>query len=206
MSRPLESRLAAPAEFWAELRALYASPPRRYHTFDHVLEVLAWYDEVAGGPGWQRPGEVLCAVLFHDAVYRCGAPDNEARSADAARAAIARWLPSIDVDRVAALVELTARHGALTAGELDLDAALFVDCDMAILGAAPAEYAHYARLVAEEWAEVLPAAAFRAGRRAFLDRLLAREAIYLSDMFRQRLEARARANIAAEVAALAAAL
>ena len=166
--------------------------------------MLAWYDEVAAGPGWQRPGEALCAVLFHDAIYLCGASDNEARSAAVARAALARWLPSLDADRVAALIELTARHGGLTASQVDRDAALFLDCDMAILGAAPDEYRRYARLVAEEWAPVLPAAAFRAGRRAFLERLLASDAIYLTDMFRQRLEATARANIAAEVSALAA--
>ena len=204
MSRPLESRLAVPARFWAELEAMYASPPRRYHTFEHVQEVLVWYDEVAAGPRWKRPGEALCAVLFHDAVYRCGAPDNEARSAAAARAALARWLPAIDGDRVAALIELTARHGELTEGIVDRDAALFLDCDMAILGAAPHEYRRYAHLVAEEWAPVLPAVAYRAGRRAFLERLLAQGAIYLSDMFHQRLEASARANIAAELAALAA--
>ena len=202
MRRPLESRLAVPAHFWRELESLYASPPRHYHTYGHVQEVLVWYDEVAVGPGWKRPGETLCAVLFHDAVYRCGASDNEARSAAAARTALARWLPAIDADRVAALIELTARHGELTEAIVDRDAGLFLDCDMAILGAAPDEYRRYARLVAEEWAPVLPAAAFRAGRRGFLERLLASDAIYLSDMFRQRLEASARANIAAELAAL----
>jgi len=43
---------------------------------------------------------------------------------------------------------------------------------------------------------------FRAGRRAFLERLLATDAIFLTGMFRDRLEARARGNLAAEVAAL----
>ncbi|HEU5057207.1 MAG TPA: hypothetical protein VFU21_11810 [Kofleriaceae bacterium] len=199
----LESRLPVPDAFWTELRALHASPPRRYHTFEHVLEVLRWYDEVAAGPGWRRPDEVLLAVLFHDAVYRCGAAGNEAESALAARAAIARWLPALDADRVAALIELTARHGALAPGAVDPDAAHFLDCDMAILGAAPDDYRRYAELVAEEWAPVLPAANFRAGRRAFLERLLASPRIYLTEMFAGRLEAQARANITDEIAHLA---
>jgi predicted metal-dependent HD superfamily phosphohydrolase len=196
----METRPPVPDALWQELRALHATPPRRYHTFAHVEEVLGRYDEVAAGPGWDRPDEVLLAVLFHDAIYVCGAPDNEAKSALAARAAIARWLPSVDPDRVAALIELTARHGALTPGTLDRDTAHFLDCDMAILGAAPEAYRRYARLVAEEWAPVMPPAAFRAGRRAFLERLLAGPAIYLSDFFAGRLEAQARANIADEVA------
>jgi predicted metal-dependent HD superfamily phosphohydrolase len=200
----LESRLPVPAEFWRHLRALYAAPPRRYHTFEHVEEVLRWYDQVAASPGWQQPDEVLCALLFHDAIYAPGAADNEARSAAAARAALARWLPAVDADRVAVLVELTARHGALVPGEVDRDAALFLDCDMAILGAAPEDYRRYAAQIGEEWAPALPPAAYRAGRRAFLQRLLASPAIYLTDMFRGRLEEAARANIAAEVTALAA--
>ncbi len=195
--RTIESRLAVSGDFWSQLRALYATPPRRYHTFAHVEEVLSWYDEVATGPGWQEPREVLLAVLFHDAIYVAGAADNEAASARAARAAIARWLPGVDADRVAALIELTARHGSQAA--VDLDAAHFLDCDMAILGAAPDDYRRYAGQVAEEWAPVLSTDAFRAGRRAFLERLLASEAIFQSDMFRGRLEARARANIAAEL-------
>lgn len=200
----MDTRPPVPDALWQELRVLYATPPRRYHTFAHVLEVLARYDEVAAGPGWDHPDEALLAVLFHDAIYLCGAPDNEARSALAARAAIERWLPSLDPDRVAVLVELTARHGALAPGTLDRDAAHFLDCDMAILGAAPDDYRQYAALIAEEWAPVLPSAAFRAGRRAFLERLLASPAIYLSDLFTDRLEAQARANIAAEVAVLSA--
>ena len=201
----MDSRLSVPGDFWEELRGLYATPPRRYHTFAHVQEVLAWYDKVAAGPGWQRPDEVLLAVLFHDAVYRCGAADNEAESARAARAAIARWLPALDADRVAALILMTARHGQVAPGEVDgdADAAHFLDCDMAILGAAPDDYRRYARLIAEEWAPVLPAESFRAGRRAFLERLLASPRIYLTEMFSRRLEAAARANITDEIAALA---
>ena len=199
----MDGRLSVAGEFWIELRALYAVPPRRYHTFAHVEEVLAWYDEVAAGPGWQRPDEVLLAVLFHDAIYQCGAADNEAASARAARAAIARWLPALDADRVAALIELTARHGQVAPGEVDGDAAHFLDCDMAILGAAPDDYRRYARLIAEEWAPVLPPPTFRAGRRAFLERLLASPRIYLTEMFSRRLEAAARVNITDEVAALA---
>jgi predicted metal-dependent HD superfamily phosphohydrolase len=199
----VDGRLSVAGDFWVELRALYAAPPRHYHTFAHVEEVLAWYDEVAAGPGWQRPDEVLLAVLFHDAIYRCGAADNEAASARAARAAIARWLPAVDADRVAALIELTARHGQVAPGEVDRDAAHFLDCDMAILGAAPDDYRRYARLIAEEWAPVLPPATYRAGRRAFLERLLASPRIYLTEMFSGRLEVAARVNITDEVAALA---
>src|SRR5690242_3180657 len=118
---------ALPAGLRAQLEAAYSTPPRAYHSFDHVLEVLGHYDTVATGPGWMQPGEVLLAVLFHDAVYEAGKAGNEARSAELARAAIGQWLPErrLDADRVAALILATARHGKLAPGDVDREAALF---------------------------------------------------------------------------------
>lgn len=189
----------------AELRAAYAAPPRAYHSFSHVEEVAAHFDEVARTSGWRQPGEVFLAVLFHDAIYVPGARDNEARSAALARDAARRHLGAsvLDLDRVEQLILLTARHGALDRTELDADAAAFLDCDMAILGAAPGRYAEYEAAIAAEYA-MLPPELYRAGRRHFLGTLLARERIFLSDHFHARLDARARANLRGALAALSA--
>ena len=186
------------------LRAAYAEPPRAYHGFDHVQAVLRHFQTVADGPGWARPVEAWLAVLYHDAVYEAGRRDNEARSARLAEAAIARWLPGagIDAARVARLIELTARHGAIDRDDPALgrdgsdaeDARLFLDCDMVVLGAPLAEYDAYERGIAEEYRGV-PGWMFRRGRRRFLRGLLARERIYLSDFFHERLDAHARANL-----------
>lgn len=185
------------------LRDAYAAPPRAYHHFGHVREVLRHYDEVAAGPGWSQPREVGLAVLYHDAVYQAGRGDNEARSADLAREQIARWLPGagIDADRVAELILLTARHGQHAPQDFPADAGgedtrHFLDCDMAILGAAPEAFDAYDRAIAEEYRGVVPAWLYRRKRRGFLRGLLARERIYLSDFFHARLEARARENLA----------
>ena len=184
------------------LRAAYAQPPREYHDFGHVGEVLRHYAAVAAGPGWQKPVEVALAVLYHDAVYVAGKGDNEARSAQLAVQDIARWLPDagIDAQRVAFLVELTARHGRHSTADFYADPAPddvrnFLDCDMAILGAAPDVFDAYDRAIAQEYAEVLPGWLFRLNRKRFLKGLLAHERIYLSDWFHQRYDAQARANL-----------
>ena len=59
----------------AAAEAAYAFPPRAYHHFGHIRDVLARADEVAAGPGWRQPDEVRLAILYHDAVYepRCRA-------------------------------------------------------------------------------------------------------------------------------------
>ncbi|KAB7770636.1 MULTISPECIES: hypothetical protein [Xanthomonas] len=189
--------LTLPEAQWAQLRAAYAEPPRAYHHFGHVEAVLAHYAEVAADTGWRQPREVYLAVLYHDAVYRAGRGDNEAQSARLAEAAIAQWLPDAGVEatRVAALIELTARHGQLTVASVDADAALFLDCDMAILGAAPEAFAAYDRAIAEEYRGVVPGWLYRRKRRAFLRTVLAQPRIFLSERFHARYDAAARANL-----------
>jgi predicted metal-dependent HD superfamily phosphohydrolase len=189
--------LPLPQDLLDALQAAYATPPRAYHNYGHVQEVLRHYDEVTEGPGWNRPEEVRLAVLYHDAIYEAGRKDNEARSAQLALEHIARWLPDRGIDgaRVAELINLTARHGALAPQDVDRDAALFLDCDMAILAADPAVFATYDRGIAAEYRGHVPAWLFKLNRRRFLKALLGKERIFLSDWFHQRLDARARTNL-----------
>lgn len=189
--------LALPPGMLAELRAQYADPPRAYHGFDHVLEVLAQFDAVAQGPGWTAPAEAYLALLYHDAIYEAGRKDNEARSAALAQAAIVSWLPEADVDsaRVAELIRMTARHGHWAAEPVERDAALFLDCDMAILAAEPARFDAYDAAIAQEYRGKLPAWMFRHYRRRFLRGLLAAPRIFVSDWFHARCDAAARANL-----------
>lgn len=204
-------KLAPPAladqlspRFWARLARHYVSPPRAYHNLEHVRSVAEWF--VAWQGVWQRPYEVFCAVLFHDAVYEVTAADNEARSAVLARDALAHT--DVDVSFVATLIYGTALSSTPLPCEHQLgaspeaDRALFVDCDRAVLGAAPADYARYARGVAEEYA-CLPREAYRRGRRAFLERTLAAEALFLTPAMQQRLGPQARKNLAWELSTLA---
>lgn len=189
----LSALLPPPLE--AALRAAYASPPRAYHHFGHVEEVLEHYASV---PVWQDPTAVTLAVLFHDAVYEPGQGDNEARSAALAEQLIGTHLPALTprVPRVRELIMLTARHGQLASEALDPDAAHFLDCDMAILSAPAPRYAAYERAIAEEYRAV-PPALYRAGRARFLSQLLASPAIFLTPFFRARFEQRARSNLQA---------
>lgn len=184
------------------LRDAYATPPRAYHHFGHVEDVLAHYDDVFGVDGWHRPREVLYAVLYHDAVYVPGRSDNEAKSARLAELHLRDQWPvdAIDVARVSELILLTARHGTLTPDSAgDEDARRFLDCDMAILGANPEAFAAYDRGIAEEYSAV-PRWLYRRKRRQFFEALLASPRIFLSDLFHDRYDAAARRNLAERLA------
>lgn len=180
---------------WAAVRTAYAEPQRRYHDLTHLDEVLAAHARLRAAGAWQVPDETGLALVFHDVVYVPGAHDNERRSAAYARAALAH-APAELRERVATLIELTARHGALTPADVagDPDAALMLDVDMAILAAEPADFARYDAGVAAEYAAV-PAALYQAGRRRFVESLLAKTAIYLSPYGAAHFEAAARANL-----------
>lgn len=190
--------LALPPEALQALAAAYTEPHRAYHTAAHIAEVLRWYDRVADEVGWRDPAAVYLAAVFHDAVYDPAAKDNEARSAELARRLAGALAPAA-IDRCGELILLTARHGAIEPAAVDADAAHFLDCDTAILGAPPAEFDAYDAAIAAEYRHV-PAEAFRAGRRAFLAGMLARPRIFLSELFHARLDAAARSNLARALA------
>ncbi|KLN55667.1 N-methyl-D-aspartate receptor NMDAR2C subunit [Variovorax paradoxus] len=180
-----------------ELQRRYDEPQRHYHTLQHLGECLAWFEhekELA-----ERPGEVALALWFHDAVYDVHAHDNEARSAEWARGAIlSAGVPADAAERVHALVMAT-RHDAVPEGR---DAKLLIDIDLSILGADSARFDEYERQVHAEYAFV-PTEVRLPRRRAILQRFLAREAIYATPRMHALLEARARANLARSIAAMA---
>ena len=191
-----------PAGQQAALEAAYARPPRAYHNYQHVQEVQRRHDEVAAGPGWQQTVETGFAVLYHDAIYDAGSKDNEALSANWAAEQISHWLPDagIDIARVRELIELTARHGQFTPDDFAgtphaVDTRHFLDCDMAILGAEPADFDAYDRGIATEYRGQVPGWLYKLNRRRFLKALLAKPRIYLSDFFHDRLDAQARSNL-----------
>jgi predicted metal-dependent HD superfamily phosphohydrolase len=190
-----------PEALVARARAAHDTPGRHYHTFEHVAEVLERLAEAARDVGRTTPLATTLAAVFHDAVYVVGRRDNEAESAKLARHVIDEDMASAtdEAPRVEQLILLTARHGALAAEDVDVDAAFFVDADMAILGAAPERFAAYDRDIALEYAAV-PSELFAAGRKRFLEGLLARPRVYLSDYFHARFDAPARANLRRAIA------
>ena len=162
--------------------ARYAEPHRRYHTLDHVAEVLAVVDELGGSV------EVEWAAWLHDVIYDVRAADSEARSAGYAGDVLARLhVPDDVISEVQRLIELSATH-TVVAG--DKNGAVFVEADLAILTSDPARYDRYARDVRDEYAHI-DDDAWREGRATVLRSLLQRVT-----------DERARSNLTRELAAL----
>jgi predicted metal-dependent HD superfamily phosphohydrolase len=173
---------------FADLVTRYGEPGRHYHTLEHVAAVLDVVDALGGtGPALQL------AVWYHDAVYDTRAADNEERSADLARTALAvlSILESV-ISETARLILLTKTHRA---AEDDADGRLLLDADLSVLGAEPAVYDRYAAAIRREYAWV-PEADYRAGRGRILEGFLARPRIYYR---LEQVEPAARNNLRREI-------
>jgi predicted metal-dependent HD superfamily phosphohydrolase len=173
-----------------ELLALYRQPDRHYHGLTHIEALLALLDDHRAE--FADPEAVEAAVWFHDAIYDSRRSDNEARSA---ALAAEKLIPLASLERVArivAMIEATATHALtdLSDEAARRDAALFLDMDLSILGAPQAAFDSYEAAVRREYAWV-DDETWRSGRAAVLTKFLARPAIFHTEVFRTRYEARA---------------
>ncbi|MEZ5995938.1 MAG: hypothetical protein R3C25_09290 [Hyphomonadaceae bacterium] len=168
----------------------WREPHRSYHGAHHLIWLL---DEAERRAALiSEPAFAGYAIWFHDAVYKPGEPDNETLSAAWARRAI----PDRDLaDRVGRVIEMTRKHHE---GEAAGDAALFLDMDIAILGAPWEAYCAYAAGVRREFAHYHDGA-FAAGRWGWLEKQLARPRTFRTDVYEAELGEIARANMSWEL-------
>lgn len=178
----------------AALRARYGEPHRHHHGLPHVEAMLAGLRDLDGAV--VHPAAVEVAIWYHDAVYDPARTDNEARSAALLRAELDGLAHPDLVEGADLLVRLTAGHHlpADLAPRWRGDAALFLDLDLAVLGASAEVYDAYEAGIAAEH-EPVHGPAYRPGRAAFLESLLARPRLYHSERFHGALDASARANL-----------
>lgn len=178
----------------------YVEPHRRYHTLEHVQQCLTVLDDLRLDDDDRLVADF--AVWFHDVVYDPTAADNEAKSADLARAWLGDHLPGI-ADRVGAIVEMTAGHRLDGSHDLATDPAARAvhDVDLGVLGVAAADYDRYAAQIREEYAHVNDGD-FAAGRSRILTELLDTDRLYVLEPMRRRFEAEARLNLTRELETL----
>ena len=177
------------------LRTRYAEPHRAYHTQAHVDAMLAGLQGL--GDAVAHPNTVELAIWYHDAIYDPAATDNEGRSADLLRAELTGLADPGLLAQAEALVCWTADHRIPPGLPADRhqDAALFLDLDMAVLGADREAFDAYERGIAAEYVPIHGQDRFRAGRRQFIQEMLARPRLFHSETFHRLSDIPARANL-----------
>lgn len=139
----------------------------------------------------------MMALWYKNFTCRPGAPDNRERSADACLRSLAEAGADQNTQhRIGVLL-----HGHYT-DALSHDAAIVADSDLAILGADPNVYAHYAKHIGLEYIAHHghgSIARFIRERVAFLEHLLQRPTLYRTPWFADRYTVQARQNMRNEL-------
>lgn len=171
------------------VKTLYTHPPRAYHNLDHIEQLLAEFDLVRRLADDRDAVEM--AIWLHDCVYLAARPDNEERSADAA--AMITGLLGCPPEFLAKVRDciMATRHSTDPGKG---DPALIADIDLTILGSSREEYDAYRRQIRAEFGFAADEP-FRVGRRAFVQRMLDKDRIYLTPNYAKALEDRARDNL-----------
>jgi len=176
-------------ETYHALIKAHAQPHRAYHTLDHIAACLSHLDDVQERV--ERPDEIEMALWFHDAIYEPFSATNEEDSAQWA----ADWLQDQGLDkanigRIADHILDTKSHDTPES----LDGRFMLDIDLSILGTPVPIYDQFEIDVRREYRRV-PRFIFRKKRKAILEGFLARDRIFGTDYFHDKLEGQARKNL-----------
>ncbi len=184
------------SSLFLDLEKHYSEPSRSYHNAQHICDCLEQLDLASHLPSHAE--EVEHALWFHDAIYDSRAKDNEERSAIWAKVELQQQGASeLVIPRIVGMI-LATQH---TRELITHNEKIIVDIDLSILGRVPEVFARYDIQIREEYSWV-PEEQYRAGRSAILESFLDRKAIYSTDFFRDRYEARARMNLAEAIVRL----
>ena len=181
------------------LREAYSQPHRPYHTQKHLKEML----ELTNKFPLQHKRAFLAALLFHDVVYEPAryAPDYVGLSNEQESALICEQVlrvGGVDEKTIARAKDLILMTETHKAPEGDEEALLFMDIDMAIVGAKHRRYSEYAGQNAREFLSAFPAEKYFTGRSMFLTHAKDKSPIFKTAHFADR-EKQAHENIAWEL-------
>jgi predicted metal-dependent HD superfamily phosphohydrolase len=179
------------ADEWSRIEEAYSEPGRHYHTLLHLSDV---YDALMLYYDGDVPLSSLLALFYHDLVYNTLRGDNEKQSADQASAVLNEWkIDASVVKRVCDIILATTKHESS-----DPETMVFLDADMAILGADAEIYHDYAQKVRREYS-IYPDLLYNPGRRKFVESTLKREKIFLTEAFQKKYEEQAWINLTNEL-------
>lgn len=181
-------------EVFTALVKAHSAPNRYYHNLNHIEHLLSRIESIA--ELGDRLSVIYFSAWFHDYIYDPKAKDNEISSAVYAQATLNKLnIAPVIIQSVKQIILSTQDHQPLINS---IDNLIFLDVDLAILGTSPNKYLKYAQAIRQEYSW-LGDHEYQQGRKQVLTNFLARERIYYTDYFYQKLELTARDNLAAEV-------
>ena len=172
-----------------QLVACYQQKHRRYHNATHIVSCLTLLDQHYSKAKY--PAEVEIALWFHDAIYKTLSSKNEKRSAQWLETFLKAYHCADDrIERCKAYVLATQSHQPTS----HYDSKLFLDIDLAILGAEPQRFSEYDQQIYDEYRWVSDSRYWRK-RYKILNTFLERETLYFTPSFQEQFEEQAKTNL-----------
>lgn len=166
----------------------YSERYRFYHNLSHLADCLDKFEPVRRMP--KHHNEVEMAIFYHDFIYDTRSVNNERHSAKAALRFCNIHIREEFAQRVYSLIMATMH----TEPPPNLDAAVLVDIDLAILGQPQNVYNEYENNIRKEY-QCIPFEKFKEERIKILQGFLDRQYIYYTEFFNKKYEAQARQNL-----------
>ncbi len=182
------------ADLIPSLQQRYDAEGRAYHNWSHIQALLDLYENVV--ESLYDPAAVELALYYHDVIYVPGSKTNESDSADVMAKEVSGRADTDEIAAAALIINATVPHAVPPGTEVRLahDCALFLDMDLAILGADAQAFDAYDRNIRQEFAMV-PDEIFYPGRRKVMQGFLDRDRIFLTERFDASHDAKARSNL-----------
>ena len=172
---------------WRAVEEHYSQRHRHYHHLGHLAHCLRQFDTVADRLAARD--QVEMAIWLHDVVLEPGRADNEQRSADYFRELAGAVMPADFVRGVVDLILYTTHRTP----PADLDHQFICDIDLSSFGNPWEAFLANSQAIEAEF----PGTRDEYVRRetAFLEAMLRRPRIFMTDFFHDLCEEKARANI-----------
>lgn len=177
------------------LMRMYSQPHRHYHNLQHVLECLTQFEDAQ--TVCEDPVAVEMALWYHDLVYDPGEATNERLSANKAKFDCMRMQTEQEFAENVCSIILATTH----AGDPIGDEAMAADIDLTILASPWERFSEYEKQIREEYS-IYDDKLFNTSRMLFLDNMLRRPRIFVTDHFHDKCEGAARANIGRSLMAM----
>ena len=170
----------------------YSEPQRHYHTLAHISQCLSVLEPFR--PYCENQDAVELALWFHDSVYDVQASDNEKKSANRAIEILGFLGADPELCQKVSELVLATQHTGEFSEPTNMDTAILLDIDLAILGCPPPYFDGYEYRIRREYAWV-PDDAFIFHRTQLLEKFLARPHIFHTSPMREGFETHARNNL-----------
>ncbi|KAF8872482.1 hypothetical protein CPB84DRAFT_1854455 [Gymnopilus junonius] len=201
LARTLCSDEATVTKWTSQLISRYSEPQRYYHTINHIHAMLQCLDQFHSSVADETT--LKLAIFFHDWIYDPKSKDNEIDSIQYLRD-FATDIGLLDpvFSKVASYIERTITHTLPTdVEESNCDLCLFLDFDLEVLSRNDAQYLRYSEEIRAEYSHFKPSD-YYTGRLHVLTSFLGRDRLYFSNIFYNRREQKARANLEWEIGIL----